>query len=149
MYPINLRYLSSVSRTSSGQQSPSFGFSIGEEEAELGPKGSSENAHATKTICCYPRWNESYSLQLGCDEGVEQSVVANANTVVDPGTVVVEAVNTPVANVAVATSIGSDYFALRTEAIGFELFEQSHELQIMVLLNVPGIFAPREHAQNH
>ncbi len=62
-------------------------------------------------------------------------MVPSANAVVDPGAVVVEAVDALVANVAVSASGESDYFALRTQAGGLELFKQVKEVNFWGFLD--------------
>ena len=50
--------------------------------------------------------------QSGKDVNVETSMVLGSHTAVDPGTVMIESLNTPVANTAVAASLCSDNFTI-------------------------------------
>jgi hypothetical protein len=50
-------------------------------------------------------------------------MVAGADTVVDPGAVVVEALHTPVANAAVPRTLCPDYLAVRAKQYRVEIFQ--------------------------
>lgn len=52
----------------------------------------------------------------------EETVVSSANAVVNPRTMVVEFLNAPIADIAVSTPGGSDYFTERAKRTGFKGF---------------------------
>ena len=57
------------------------------------------------------------------DKGVEVHEVSFSDTVVHPGTVVVETIDTALAKGAVSAARGSDYFAVGTETTWFDLVQ--------------------------
>ena len=62
-------------------------------------------------------------------------MVADANTVVDPRTVVIEALDTLVADAAMTGPICSYYFTVGTEQDGIELFQHRGEIHVCWLFD--------------
>ena len=66
-------------------------------------------------------------------------MIIQANTVVDPRTVVVEALHAFVTDTAVARTVGPDNFTVRAEEDGVKLFQHLHERDLNWLLEVARI----------
>jgi len=66
-------------------------------------------------------------------------VVIQADTVVDPRTMVVETLHALVADTAVARTVGPDDFTVRAEEDGVELLQHLHERDLDWLFNVARI----------
>ena len=105
--------------------------------AKLGDKpGESQALHGKEEKC------------LANDEHNEDSMVPLANTVVDPGTVMVKAVNALVAHGAVPTPRWYYYLTLSAEIQGVELLQDLHERYLRVFLDNPRLDQPTQEAEH-
>ena len=75
-------------------------------------------------------------------------MVTDANTIVDPGTVMVEPLYTLVANAAVSGPICPDDLAIRTEQHRVKLLQHFRKVHRRRLLDVAGIGAKRHQVEN-
>ena len=82
------------------------------------------------------------------EEAHEEAVVVEADAVVDPGTVVVEALDTPVADAAVARPVGADHFAVGAQQHWVKNLHHLHEWHTFWALEVARVFAKADHVQH-
>ena len=80
--------------------------------------------------------------QSGKDVNVETSMVLGSHTAVDPGTVMIESFNTPVANIAVSAAGGADHLTLWTQVVSVELFHTFKEVNRRVFLKIARVSDP-------
>lgn len=80
---------------------------------------------------------------------VEEYVIALPDTIIDPGTVVVESVNASIAQITVSTPWSSDDTALWTQTICFKFVQEVQEIELRVALNIARVFQPAYQAKEH
>ena len=59
-----------------------------------------------------------------------------ANTIIDPGAMMIKSVYTSIASIAMTTTWGSKNFTVWAEAIWFNLFKKIHKVSIWALFDV-------------
>ena len=80
--------------------------------------------------------------QSGKDVNVETSMVLGSHTAVDPGTVMIESFNTPVANIAVSAAGSTDHLTLWTQVVSVKLLHAFKEVNRRVFLKIARVSDP-------